>query len=62
MPKETIKCLDCGKVTDNFYTVIRKRDRGLYSTKKCSWCHELEIRQAGILACIESKIKEMDSE
>lgn len=62
MAKETIDCLDCGKTTDNFYTVVRRHDRGLYSTRKCTWCHELEIRQAGVSACIENKIKEMDNE
>lgn len=47
---EKSKCEDCGKATDNYYSVVRRTSEGRVATRKCVWCHELEIRQCGILA------------
>ena len=51
---ETINCAQCGKETDDWYAVIRKGDRGLYSTRSCVYCHELEVRLDGRAACREN--------
>lgn len=51
-----IECAQCGKETDDWYAVIRKGDRGLYSTRSCVYCHELEIRLEGRSSCAENSM------